>query len=304
LKIAGGQHERVEIALRRSQLASAAPATKLPIRCAVPDVEVLIDEVPAVREGTLAPALTSAGAHVVRFRRAGYAERAFRVNLPAGVAPPIDCALRMLSNPPARVSARLELQLTGVQGTPLLNGEPLPANGIVPYGRHRLEFSGPDFEPVVRELSLAPGETRRLKLRFSTDGSPQHRDSNRASAQRLYAYVLGAGGIGLGVAALAVYLAADGKHDRWSREDDELVGASARDEDELLKLQQRQSDNDALLKSVWRMDTTATVLAISGAVLLGAGGIVFLIASSSDREAPRRVQLSFHGVGLRLRSVL
>jgi hypothetical protein len=226
------------------------------------------------------PLRLGVGEHRIEASRADY-ERAERVlTVVGGQSERVEIALRSLSAP-----------------------KPAPAHGVAPLGRNGLEVS-PDREPTSRELTLAPAETRQLDVRTreSTRDSPPTAAS--VAGQRSMAYVLGAGAVGLGIAALAVYLAADGKYDRWNREDKSLAASATRSDTTVDDLDQRQRDNDNLLKSIWKMDTTAGALAIGGGCLLLVGGIVLWTAETGGKSEAPRLQVGLRGVGVDVRSSL
>jgi hypothetical protein len=192
-------------------------------------------------------------------------------------------------------------------------------------GEHRVGASRADYERAERVLTVAGGQHRRVQialrrlsatkppsiarlpihLRLPADTSEPATTSANVTGQRSLGYVLGVGGIGLEIAALGVYLAAEGKFRSWSREDKALmVDSVGRTDSSVDQLDRRQLENNALLKSIWDMDTTATALAIGGGSLLLLGGIVLWTAGGEKKSEAPRLQVGLRGTGVHVRSSL
>ncbi len=130
--------------------------------------------------------------------------------------------------------------------------------------------------PVVTTPSAPPSGT------IAEERSPSRRRLTRT---------LLIGGLGVAIGAGALALWNDHRHDQWSAEDAALrTGPQGHDPTPWI---QRQDKNDALLRSIWRMDVTAGVLAgISAASILGSAVI--------SQLPERGVQVSLQSNGVQL----
>jgi tetratricopeptide (TPR) repeat protein len=105
---------------------------------------------------------------------------------------------------------------------------------------------------------------------------------------------LGQAGLGIGLltgaGAVALYAINGPRYQRWNTEDDRLRMRQATDPAEAFR---RQQANDDLWRSISRTDSLALGLAVTGAALTVAGGLVWWLSPRRERS----VALAFTGTG-------
>jgi hypothetical protein len=288
ISIAGQENLTLRVALERTD--TGLPA-QLRIKCAIPDVKVLIDERVAAQTVGGAPLLTTAGDHVIRFQRAGYADTVRSVVLGVGVAESVDCGLRVRSPLPDELAAKIVVAVGKVNADVSLDGEPLPrpAQRRVPIGRHRLQITARGYDPWTGDVTLMAGESRVVPVELVRTRRPHDRDGNGAPPQRTLAYVLGGAGITVGIAALVTFLVANDRYSSW--QSDKL----AFDAMPYSKVEAERINDE--LKSVWQLDDIAIGLAITGGALL-ATGAVLLLEAGKGRPNAVSARLAVQGTSL------
>jgi hypothetical protein len=231
--------------------------------------------------------LTTAGAHVIRFQRAGYADTVRSVVLGVGTADPVSCGLRVLSPLPDELAAKIGIATHEVNAVMSLDGErlPLSAQHRVPIGRHRLQITARGYEPWARDVTLIAGESRVVSVQLDRTHET-HSEGKGVSAQRTVAYVLGGVGITVGISALVTFLMADSRYNTW-QSDKSAFNAMPYSKSEA----DRINNN---LKSVWHLDDVSTGLAIASGALLATGTVLLLVAGK-ERPSAASARLEVQG---------
>lgn len=310
LTVVAQQRNELRVQLAPLTPGAAAEIAQLPIRCAVPDVTVVLDGSVVDQHAGRAPVLATAGAHTLRFTRAGYVDGVVAVELAPGLAAAVECGVRPLPKLPATQAARLRVRSPGPSGATAsdvrarVDGTALPADGWIPSGRHHVALAAPGFEPWSQEVVLMPGETRMLDARLTPLAAVSNERAAGARTQRTVAYALGGAGLAAGAAAVAFALISRDRFDDWEREHaaqqrilEQADGAL--EPQAMAMLAERGAHNDERLKSVWQLDALAWALAIGGGALLAGGGL--LLWQASDRATPS-ARVGVRGQGLELRA--
>jgi hypothetical protein len=215
--------ERVSV---RVALTPGAPSARLRVTCPIPDVAVTLDGRPMGRTPLTTAIAAMPGTRVLELARPGYVTERRTLELRAGDDTATPCALRATA--PDRSFARLALtHPTGTRAT--LDDRPFTGHPIPP-GRHRLVVSGPGFDRVERAVTLPAATVSRLTVLPPPSGDVASRElTERASTQRVVAYVAGGTGIALGATALGLYLYNNGKYAAWQRDSEAFTRDYARD---------------------------------------------------------------------------
>jgi hypothetical protein len=311
LKVSAGQRSSLRIALRHVR-AAAESLAMVPIRCRVPDAKVFVDDRLVAQLQSAALLSTTLGPHVIRFQRTGYVDTVMRVLVTAERTQPVDCSLHIVPQLSATLGGRIAVAAKGMRGTIRLDGDPLPADGRVPVGRHYLELPGRGYETWSQEFSLSPGETKRLGLEVvARQPVSTHGSAGQGDGRRTLAYCLAGAGLGLGLAAVAVYVANSSEFNIWSQENADLDVLADRASwqvtsmDVELEIARRRQANDRLLQSIWTLDIWSAGLAIGAAALVIAGTVVYV--TGTDRQQPRAALGGFvtpHSAGIQWRGAL
>lgn len=183
-------------------------------------------------------------------------------------------------------SAGIEIDGGTVGSSPLV--APLRVNP----GTHLLTVRAPDRPPLLRSVTVAPGQVLDLALELPAPPSaqplaaPVPAPASPASepelepqprSLRTLGWVLGGAGVALGAAALGHYLWNHGRYERWHTEQEALgatrVAGSYED---------RQRANNGLSSSIEHAETVTWSLAVSSAACLASSALVFVLDRSGD----------------------
>jgi hypothetical protein len=271
--VTGGTSSRVELTLVRERLVD------FHIACGVPNVVLSVNGEP----------LPPAAARVLRlpqaqqefeFRRAGYLPQLFTLT-PEGVGPvTLRCDLQLDPTLPDHPSLRVKHPL----GTRVrIDGAPF-RSGAVGSGKHVIEVTGPGYTPLRTELSLKPRERRVVELVPERSRRERERAAERAmNLRHTIAYVLGGSGLVAGTVAAVLFVANDGSHDDWKRDNREFIDRFNADPRSV-----SASELDALIErenSIRDRDMLAVNLAVAGGAAL-VGAAVLRFWPSSSRPPP------------------
>jgi hypothetical protein len=264
--IDAGQTARVSLELE------PLPAVRVAVTCAIPDVVVALDGVPAaVSAGSI---LVPAGAHRLEFRRAGYVTREQTIRAEPGAT--YDCALAQ--DPLATNVATLRVRHPS--GTvALLDGAPLRA-GPLPEGRHRVSVKGARFESAEKLVMLAPHRTYTVDLMPSRSSAVLLAEqSQRERTRKVAGLVVGGAGVAAAAVAGGLFLYNSSEYDDWRSEAAGVIArfhadpasVSARELDELFDEQSRIHNRDAVAAGV----------GVFGLVSLAAASVLLLWPTSA-----------------------
>jgi tetratricopeptide (TPR) repeat protein len=201
-----------------------------------------------------------------------------------------------------RKIGRLHVELRpAVSVEAVVDGTPLPPSAFaseqpLPIGTHGLWLSAPGFRAVQRSFEIHSGQATTIQISLEAlppvptpQGSQRrlvvktaaHRGKTRTSA-RNWSYVLGGGGVALGVAAGIVYATNSASYARWEARRDEL--ASRWGQDDPAKQQAELSSVLTGLSRSQRLDDLSVGLGVGAVMCLGASGYLFW--RSYDHEGP------------------
>lgn len=279
------ERQAVTMELQRSPDPAPLAFAKLAVACPLADVEVWVD---GEKKG-ISPLLESIsvrpGARHVRFHRPGYSDSERQVELVANEVEALDCGLRPLQPLPPASAGRLALRISEPDAVVEVDGSPIGATGLLPFGRHRVEIRQQGFEVTRFEIVVPPGRTisREVRLvptqQFSTDYG------RRARRQRLLALAVGGTGVLAGAVGLAIYIDNDNRFDTWQTKQATLdrQWAEAGGTPRASALEAPQAANDELGQKVVARDALALGFGIAGGVLTGLGGALWLLADDPQR---------------------
>lgn len=290
-----GQLLPVPIALTKPE---ARPAVApLEIDCPIPDVQIWVDG--QQRASTPVGALLVAvGARQVELRRPGYAPSKHSVLAVRGGRATVRCQMQSRTGSARQRFATLELSTGGVEADEvLLDGHPLAADRRVPPGKHRLEVRAAGYRTWSRELTVAPGESRKILARLELTADA----ISARKAQRTWAWALGIQGGALLVTSGALYLWNDDRYTTWRDRQSQLDDDWENPPADSTYLVRRQTQNDELIKSVHQFDNLTAGLAVAGAASIGVGTVLFLTGESPPDPGGADVALSPEGASARWR---
>ena len=202
-----------------------------------------------------------------------------------------------------RKIGRLHVELQpAVSAEAVVDGTPLQPSAFVseqplPIGTHGLWLSAPGFRVVHRSFEVRAGEATTIQVALEAlaaaptpQGSQRrgvvtaaaHRGKARTSL-RNWSYVLGGGGVALGVAAGIIYATNSSSYSRWEERRDEL--ASRWGQDDPAKQQAELSSVLTGLSRSQRLDDLSVGLGVGAVMCLGASGYLFW--RSFDEEGTR-----------------
>jgi hypothetical protein len=281
VEVSGGQLDVIPIALAKLEPGFAGLAP-LEIDCSLQDVEVLVDGRP-VGSSPLGSLFVPLGAHEVELRRPGYIASKHSVLVARGSRATVRCNPRLLTGPARRSFAKLELVTSVSPDETLVDGQPLPPDGRIPAGKHRIEIKAAGYRPWAGEVTLEPGETRELRVR----PEPTAELLSTAKTQRTWAWALGTQGLVLVAAAGAFYVWNDARYNTWKQRQEDLDAEWKAPPPNLTPIIRRQTQNDELIESVHQFDNVSLGLVVVGGVSLGASAFLFLTGQSpSDLTGP------------------
>jgi hypothetical protein len=264
---------RVEIVGKAStatelRLEPSGVATRLTVKCQVPDVQVS-------GEGLMATRLERGGELVVatppselRFARAGFvpAQR----SVPADTALPIDCGLGALDRRAKLVPVRVEAPPSVSVN---VNGQRFQ-QGQLPPGRHWLSISGPGIESSDQLIEI--GARRNISVDAREPGAVMaaERSSRRKLHLTLAIVTSAAGVVSLGSAA-ALYLVNQGAYEQWREDGSALARRMAANEPVAAGDWNRLLERENSLRN---RDAASLGLTVLGGALLTTGAALWLTA--------------------------
>jgi hypothetical protein len=273
------------IQLERSSDASPVAPAKLALTCPVADVEVWIDGQKAATTPANELISVAPGARLVRFQRAGYTTVEQRTELLSGSVQALDCGVRPLRSLPPNLGARFALRVSEEHAIVEVDGEPLPATGLVPPGRHRVEVRRAGFQVARFEVVAAAGSTVTREVRLIP--TEQFAADYRAGARRQRWLAIAVAGVGVvtGGAGLALYLDNDERFHTWQARQSELDRQWAEDSGtpRAAALESPQAANDELGRKVTARDSLALGFGVAGGVLVGVGAGLWIFGSDPQR---------------------
>lgn len=271
VKLAGKEKKRVEITLKRVELSGLVD-----VQCPISDVRILVDGKFTGQTPLSTPLTVVAGDREFVFERPGYSRVSEKVNVPEESMARIACKLEVLSPLPATLSARLEVKPSEPDATVIIDGEPFLSAERTPVGKHRVEVRRTGFENYQSEIVLKAGESKTLNALLIPETDYLRDYQSRATLQRILACAIGGTGIALGIASVVIFAWNDGKYGDWEEEKETLDTIYSNKEPYPDDVDQRQSENDSLLKSIQDWDAVTIGTAIAGGVFLTAGIVLLL----------------------------
>ncbi|MBI4703107.1 MAG: PEGA domain-containing protein [Deltaproteobacteria bacterium] len=285
LSVVGRQQQKVELALAPEPPKPVAPpaAGKLSVSCPVAAMAVLAGGRQLGTTPLSGPVELPAGKHRLRFERPGYRAAEPEVAIASGASTSVDCGARLLSPVPQAVAAMVAIEASEPGVEPKVDGAPMPKDGGLPAGPHRVDVELSGFLPWHQQVSLEAGKTTRLDADLVPTPGFKADYESRADAHRTWAYVLGGGAVALGAVAAGLYGWNDGRYVDWQGEQLAIDEAHSAKKKLLSDLDQHQTDNDDLIGSIQTVDGVAIGLAAASGAMLAAGVVVFLTGPDPDR---------------------
>ncbi len=279
-------------------IAAAKERTASVTLVGLPDgADVAVDGATVGKTPLPTPLRLDPGNHMITATHDGYVPGEAPVQVAAKETPKIELRLqRAEPSPPLPAPpAPTVIGPTGVMidcktpGVALwIDGEPHGATPLaapieLPPGLHRVRFEKPGFRGEV----TIPVEAGKLAVAscglivISTPAPPPDHDQRAPArwltSQRVAGLALGGLGLAAGIAAASIYGFNDGRYKSYKSEFgalDAIYGAGPPYD---AGIYQRQSDNDALMRSIQSLDKVSLGLTIAGGTLLATG--VVLVAT-------------------------
>jgi hypothetical protein len=260
-----------ELVLRAEVAASRNPRGLLVVRCAVPDVDILVDGRASGRTPDTQSINVHAGRRTIRFARRGYV--------------PDQRMINVSTDRPVSVGCRLEKRLTGPNGSlrvltrpagavVLLDGEPF-RGGPLPIGRHSMRIERAGYQPWTRFVTVEQARTALV----TADLKPTHEQAEawRGDSRRRHAWALAltiGGGVLAGAGAFT-YVWNSTRYADWKRDRREVDSALSKGPvtSELLD---RNASLERRATSIRGTDDAAVVLGVAGGITLGASTFLWL----------------------------
>lgn len=288
LELVGGERTELTLALVPERDVSVLPG-RLKVRCSLPGVSVLVDD---VRSGTTpldALLILPSGRRSISFRRPGYGFPEHKIVVAPHEVVTVDCRPRLKADADVasgwivlRVEGDVRIRVDGV-------AESIRAK--LPAGLHQVDVSRPGYFRWSRTVTVWPGQSTNLDVNLIPTAATRAALERRERDRVAWAAVAASAGIATGVAAVAHYRWNDGRHEDWEREQAALDRAwlAGPPFDEVAA---RQADNDGQLASIERADRVTVGLTVMAAAMVGTGLTLWL---SGGRES---VSVGSEGDGL------
>jgi hypothetical protein len=272
---------------------------QLEVGCAIVGVSVHIDGSPRAETPLRVTLLVEPGPRQISFERPGYRFSSRTVTLRAGETSRVECRGSLIQPLPDKLAARLTVRTTPVDhARVVVDGIPAAAEMRLPAGPHRVVVSRAGYEPWSRNVHLSAAQTLEIHAQLVPEASYLEQRQTHSTTQRVVAYVLGGAGIVLTAVTVGHFVWNDGRHGDWSDEDDELQKQWSGELARATDLEERQTANDELLRSVLRGDSVTVGLGVGAGALLIAGTALFF---AGDDPGDFEVSAEPHSSGATVR---
>ncbi|HLK37930.1 MAG TPA: PEGA domain-containing protein [Polyangiaceae bacterium] len=191
--IASGEKQSVAIDLVPTQ----ARLAHLAVKTHVPGADLFVDNQRIGVTPLAASIPLDPGVHAVELRRAGYKTAGTSVALGNGASGEVSLDPEEDPSASARDAGLLSLDMTETQAVVTIDGRSRGVYGAalrLPSGPHHLLVERGNFEPVERDVAVAPGQT--AVVRVALEPTPEYRAQfvSRTTAQRTYGWIATVGG--------------------------------------------------------------------------------------------------------------
>jgi hypothetical protein len=243
-----------------------------------------------------APIRLDPGEHLIRASHTHYAPGELRITTSGKEARSVELSLAAAAEPSAAGAVTIACPAKGVAVS--IDGAahgttPLPASIALPAGSHRIRFELVGQPPREAQVNVVAGQTITVPcglivIDASRDGAD--RDQRRTTpgwltSQRIAGVTIGAVGLAAGLAAIGLYASNGKRYSEYQTEFaalDEIYGRGGPYD---ASVYQRQSDNDALIRSIQTADKASLGLAIAGGTLLATGVVLVAIGGGKTRSS-------------------
>ena len=264
---------RVEIVGKAStatvlRLEPSGVATRLTVKCQVPDVQVSGEGLAITRLERGGEVIAATPPSELRFARPGFVPS--QRSVPADTTLPIDCGLGELDQRAKLVPVRVEAPPSVSVN---VNGQRFQ-EGKLPPGRHFLSLSGAGIEKSERLIEIGVAGNITVDAREPGDAMVAERSSRRKLHLTLAIATSAAAVVSLGSAA-ALYFVNQGAYDDWRDDGSALAKRMARNEPVAA------GDWNGLLErenALRNRDAAALGLTVLGGALLTTGAALWLTA--------------------------
>lgn len=185
---------------------SAPPPSKarLDVQCAVPDVDVVIDDRVVASTPVQEPLQVDEGRRRVRFVRPGFSPSSVDIEVKPDHANRVGCHVRWQLNPESSIAARFSVHATPRDAQVFVDGFAF-SGGLLPAGRHVVRVERDGFLPNLQTVSLRPGAGQRHEVALAPTAAQRRRDAKRRSQRRTLASILAVGSASSLAAAGTLY---------------------------------------------------------------------------------------------------
>lgn len=284
LVIAVGERADLSVALESTPCNQLKLLTGfLSIKCEVPDVEVIADNVVIATTPRVGPIILQAGERRIGFRRLGYRDNYVSVNIKEATSSSINCGVQpdLVSSPSSLAVVKVRSNVD--EASLFADGRQFVGSIALPLGRHNILTEKSGYQPLLTSIVVRSGQ--RLEVTANLTPTPEKlRELERARVQRLRLSIISASS-GLLLAGVTTALIIDNhaRYDRWKQRQvilDEQWRSSAPD----ANLAARQADNDTTAKRVRLQDEVAVGMAVASIACFIASTLTWVLNS----EQPTR----------------
>jgi len=255
----------------------------LPIKCEVPDVQIVVNGDSVGMTPLSEPLTVPIGPIRVMFKRNGYIDNTNTVTITKDSKRPLTCEMEFEKPLNMRYVAILVVNISESGAEVRVDGKEFPLTGVLPSGRHILEVKLKGFKTWRRIVALMTHHKHTIAVRMTPEHDYYTSYVENGKLQRLWSYIIGAVGIAAAGSAIGVAFWNHSRYHQWREAEEQL------DKDfQVLppypsELVERQRENDRLLDSIHTVDAITVGTALGGSALFITGLVLLLSVDDPDK---------------------